>query len=62
MCPNLKCRKILVVPETARGNRVKCIYCGSMLAVPKFAKRFRKPPSAEAAPADDVIVEEKKKK
>ena len=29
MCPNLKCRSILVVPETARGKNVKCSNCTS---------------------------------
>ena len=34
MCPNLLCRKVLMVPETARGMRVRCSYCGTLLFVP----------------------------
>ena len=35
MCPNLRCRKILMIPESMRGNRVRCSYCGMVLRVPK---------------------------
>jgi len=35
MCPNLRCRKILVVPNAARGQRVRCSYCGILLKVPQ---------------------------
>jgi hypothetical protein len=34
LCPNLKCRKILSVPDEIRGKLVKCQYCQSMLRVP----------------------------
>jgi hypothetical protein len=34
LCPNLKCRKILSVPEEVRGKLVKCQYCQTMLRVP----------------------------
>jgi LSD1 subclass zinc finger protein len=34
LCPNLKCRKILSVPDEARNKLVKCQYCQSMLRVP----------------------------
>jgi len=35
MCPNLRCRKILSVPDEARGRVVKCQYCQSLLRVPE---------------------------
>ncbi len=35
MCPNLRCRKILMIPESMRGSRVRCSYCGMVLRVPK---------------------------
>lgn len=35
LCPNLKCRRILQVPETTRGHRVRCGFCGQVLQVPK---------------------------
>lgn len=35
MCPNLRCRKILSVPDEARGRVVKCQYCQTLLRVPE---------------------------
>jgi len=35
VCPNLKCRAILSVPEHARGKTVKCRYCNNRLSVPE---------------------------
>ncbi len=35
LCPNLKCMRILKVPETTRGLRVRCGFCGQVLVVPK---------------------------
>ena len=35
MCPNLRCRKILMVPGVARGRRVRCSYCGMTIMVPQ---------------------------
>jgi len=40
MCPNLRCRKILAVPSHARGSRVRCTYCGTLLAVPQAKALF----------------------
>jgi LSD1 subclass zinc finger protein len=37
MCPNLKCRSILVVPETARGKNVKCSNCTTLFKIPSQA-------------------------
>jgi hypothetical protein len=34
ICPNLKCRKILSVPDELRGKQVKCQHCQSVLRVP----------------------------
>ncbi|MEX2219784.1 MAG: hypothetical protein WD749_13610 [Phycisphaerales bacterium] len=34
MCPNLTCRKILAVPETARGKTVRCRGCATNIKVP----------------------------
>jgi hypothetical protein len=44
MCPNLTCRKILAVPEAARGKTVRCRGCGTNIKVPGGA-------SAAPAPA-----------
>lgn len=34
MCPNLTCRKILAVPQSARGKTVRCKGCGTNIRVP----------------------------
>ena len=34
ICPNLKCRAIVQVPERARGKRVRCGHCGIHFAIP----------------------------
>jgi hypothetical protein len=49
ICPNLRCRKILSVPDEVRGKLVKCQHCQTMFRVPE-AKREAVP--AGAAPAN----------
>jgi hypothetical protein len=34
ICPNLKCRQILVAPTSARGKAVRCKTCGIRVRVP----------------------------
>lgn len=34
MCPNLTCRRVLAVPESARGKTVRCRSCGTNIRVP----------------------------
>ncbi len=34
MCPNITCRKILSIPESARGKVVRCSHCQTSLRVP----------------------------
>jgi len=34
MCPSLQCRRVLAVPESARGRTVKCKSCGSTVRIP----------------------------
>jgi len=34
ICPNLKCRKILSVPDSARGKKVRCRGCGMRVKIP----------------------------
>ena len=38
ICPNLRCRKILSVPEEVRGKLVKCQYCQTMFRVPDMKR------------------------
>jgi len=35
MCPNLTCRKVLSVPEAARGKTVRCKQCSTNIRVPE---------------------------
>lgn len=34
ICPNLKCRKVLSVPDSARGKKVRCRGCGMRVQIP----------------------------
>lgn len=38
MCPKLTCRKVLNVPETARGKSIRCRNCGTVCQVPSGSK------------------------
>lgn len=35
ICPNLRCRSVLQIPEHARGQKVRCAHCGRNLLVPE---------------------------
>ena len=35
VCPNLRCRKLLCVPEIARGRVVRCRHCAMRVKVPQ---------------------------
>ena len=50
ICPNLRCRKILSVPDEVRGKLVKCQHCQTMFRVPD-AKRQDAVSAGAAAPA-----------
>jgi hypothetical protein len=43
ICPNLKCRKFLTVPDDVRGKLVKCQQCQTNFRVPES----RSPAAAE---------------
>ena len=38
ICPNLRCKKILSVPDEVRGKLVKCQHCRTMFRVPEGRK------------------------
>ena len=38
ICPNLKCRKFLAVPDDVRGKLVKCQHCATHFRVPDAKK------------------------
>jgi predicted Zn finger-like uncharacterized protein len=50
ICPNLRCRKILSVPDEVRGKLVKCQHCQTMFRVPD-SKPAPVGAGAAAAPA-----------
>jgi hypothetical protein len=50
ICPNLRCRKILSVPDEVRGKLVKCQHCQTMFRVPD-AKRQDAIAAGAAGPA-----------
>lgn len=41
ICPNLRCRKLLSVPEEVRGKMVRCQHCQTPLRVPALPKSER---------------------
>jgi len=51
MCPNLSCRRVLAVPENARGKTVRCRGCGTNIRIPA------KMPVAPAAAATHDAAE-----
>jgi hypothetical protein len=51
ICPNLKCRKILSVPESARGKKVRCRGCGMRVQIPE--KEVAPMPPAPTAPTPE---------
>ena len=38
ICPNLRCRKFLAVPDDVRGKLVKCQHCQTNFRVPEAKK------------------------
>jgi hypothetical protein len=38
ICPNLRCRKLLTVPDETRGKMVKCQHCQTPFRVPEPRK------------------------
>ncbi len=46
MCPNLTCRKVLSIPEMARGKTVRCKSCGTNIRIPSV----KSPKPAPAPP------------
>jgi DNA-directed RNA polymerase subunit RPC12/RpoP len=51
-CPNLTCRKVLAVPQIARGKTVRCRSCGTNIRVPQKPTTPKKSEQAESASND----------
>lgn len=48
ICPNLKCRKFLSVPDDVRGKLVKCQHCQTNFRVPEPRKHVEVAAGAKA--------------
>lgn len=48
ICPNLRCRTVLQVPENVRGQKVRCGKCGKNFIVPAA--------STKGAPEPETVV------
>lgn len=57
ICPNLRCRAILSVPDAARGKKVKCRQCGTCISVPATAAP--QAPRPEKSDSESAPVAEK---
>ncbi|MEO1584467.1 MAG: hypothetical protein AAFR96_07840 [Planctomycetota bacterium] len=42
MCPNLTCKRVLAVPESARGKTVRCKACQTAIRVPMPANEAKR--------------------
>ncbi len=49
ICPNLRCRKILSVPDEVRGKLVKCQFCQGSFRVPESRKTQNTAPAVVGA-------------
>ena len=43
ICPNLRCRKFLAVPEEVRAKLVKCQHCHQTFRVPEAPQKKKEP-------------------
>jgi LSD1 subclass zinc finger protein len=49
MCPNIKCKKVLSVPDEARGKVVRCSHCQTAFRVPTPKPLADTPPQRKSA-------------
>ena len=49
VCPNLRCRKFLAVPDEVRGKLVKCQHCQTSFRVPEAKQSNGPVPTGMAA-------------
>ncbi|MFK7882722.1 MAG: hypothetical protein AB8F26_00885 [Phycisphaerales bacterium] len=51
-CPNLTCRKVLAVPQVARGKTVRCRACSTNIRVPAKDQPAAKQDAEQKAPKE----------
>lgn len=54
ICPNLKCGRTVIAPDTSRSKVVRCAHCQQLFMVPADRPKDRQPgpPPAEGQPAN----------
>ena len=57
ICPNLSCRKVLSVPQSARGKSVRCRHCGMRIQVPASQAPVQPTPVEEQETAEESTEE-----
>jgi hypothetical protein len=50
ICPNLRCRSVLQVPDSVRGRPVRCSRCGRNFIVPEAVGASQPKPGPNASP------------
>jgi hypothetical protein len=51
ICPNLRCRRVLSVPDDVRGKMVKCQQCQTSLRVPMLPQKSHAAGYGRSAPS-----------
>jgi predicted Zn finger-like uncharacterized protein len=57
LCPNLRCRAVLQVPDQVRGKTVRCGHCGTVFSVPSAKAALARADLAKASSADGAAEE-----
>lgn len=58
LCPNLRCRAVLQVPESVRGKNVRCGHCATVFSVPGKGAETKRP-NPDSADQDTEPATEK---
>ena len=56
ICPSLRCRKILELPDDVRGRAVTCRYCSMEFRVPQIRRRPLDTSSPMSIPAQRINI------
>lgn len=53
LCPNLRCRAVLQVPDGVRGKNVRCGHCGTVFSVPLKTEPVRRASTSQEPSAQN---------
>jgi hypothetical protein len=56
ICPNLRCQKILELPDDVRGHEVTCRYCSMLFRVPRIRRRPLRVAPDRTVPAERFTI------